>query len=37
MAGNVGAAGWTGRVLTGLASFAFLESGIMKLAVMAEK
>lgn len=37
MAGNVGAAGWTGRVLTGLAAFAFLASGVMKLAGMAEK
>ena len=37
MAGNVGATGWTGRVLTGLAAFAFLASGVMKLAGMAEK
>jgi len=37
MAGNVGAAGWTGRVLTGLAAFAFFASGVMKLAGMAEK
>ena len=37
MAGNVGAAGWAGRVLTGLAAFAFLASGVMKLAGMAEK